>query len=62
MPPELGGKCATQCLNTMFLLLTASPAVCGMQREVDFDLIFNGNFIIYFHRLYLFLDITDFPT
>ena len=32
MPPEVGGKWATECLNTRF---PAEPAVCGVHRKAD---------------------------
>ena len=43
MPPELGEKCGTECLNTKFPL----PAVCGIQREADlFILSITSNYIL----------------
>ena len=50
MPPEIGRKWRTECLNTRFPLPTSvltlgSPAsaVCGVQREADFVLVFFYN-------------------
>ena len=40
IPPELSGKWGTEGINTMFPLPTL---LCGIQREADFDLIFNNN-------------------